>query len=147
MVQPLRAVWRVCQGRDARGNSRKFRNEILQGRELFTGEMREAVTIIGAEIITRSEDKWNRTLDGLPIWVLGAVGARKSPKLETRVRFLQGLFYVCRVIAKWSRHGVLIPVFAGSSPASPVLVFDVLDRLSPVYNNFGAALAWQLNVQ
>lgn len=40
-----------------------------QGRELFTREMREAVTVIGAETITRSEDKWNRTLDGLPIYI------------------------------------------------------------------------------
>ena len=28
--------------------------------------MREAVTVIGAEIITWSEDKWNQTLEGLP---------------------------------------------------------------------------------
>ena len=40
-----------------------------QGRELFTREMREAATVTGAETITRSEDKWNWTLDGLPIYV------------------------------------------------------------------------------
>lgn len=60
------------------------RNEIYQGREHFTGEMREAVTDIGAEIIARSNDKEPRTLDGLPMMERKLIGRRADVKYAQR---------------------------------------------------------------
>lgn len=68
--------------------------------------MREAVTVIGAEIITRSEDKWNRTLDGLPIW---ECKRRQGYNSDVVVR-----------VCQWQQSSLHQLENEGSNPSAPV---------------------------